>query len=151
MLTSVPPWLIILAIVGLLFVFWLIGMAPVIQRERARELFRLQHERLEVLFLTHVRLTGSPRGLIWQSCTFVGPALLARDRHSRQIIAFVPITIQFEAEPEGDMVELPAVGQPRHATAVFWFHRGQWETAGKTIFNHTPEQVMERFREQYAE
>jgi hypothetical protein len=94
-----------------------------IQVERARELFLLQRERLERQFFEAAAATGKPRGLRWQKCDFDPILELAFDRESRQIIALVPVTIQFEAIPGSDMVDLPAVGNLRHASAVFFFGR----------------------------
>ena len=41
--------------------------------ERARELFKLQRERLEAQFLTAAAATGKPRGLLWKDCQWDDP------------------------------------------------------------------------------
>src|SRR5260370_1276496 len=100
------PWLWLLPVAGLLFlllVWWFYGLGREIQAERARELFRLQHERLEKLFLEKASASGLPRGLRWVSCTFGVEAEFARARRTRQIIALVPVTVQFEACEGSDM------------------------------------------------
>src|SRR5947209_2985311 len=87
--------------------------------ERARELFRLQRERLEAQFARAAASSGKPRGLRWKDCAFDNDLLLARDRKSGEIVALVPVTVQFEAVEGGDMEGLPAVGNLRVASAVF--------------------------------
>src|SRR5438132_10156918 len=84
--------------------FWHLGRA--VQVERARELFRLQHERFEQLLLTAAAETGKPRGLRWAGCAITGDAILARDRATRQIIAFVPVVITFEPVEGSDMEDV---------------------------------------------
>lgn len=120
-----------------------------VQAERARELFRLQRERLEAHFVTAASATGKPRGLRWKDCSFDNQLELARDRHSGQIVALVPVTIQFEAIEGSDMEGLPAVGNLRTASAVFFFERGQWRTVGKAVFNMNPDEALEHFKNQY--
>jgi len=140
-----------LALGGGFVLFLAVGwwMAPRIQAARLRELFDLQRKRLEPRFLGCARATGLPRGLIWESCQFHDSWLLARDRRSRQWVAFVEVTVTFSALPESDMVDLPAVGQPRQGVAVWSFERGHWVTTGRVIFNHSLEDVRQRYVTQY--
>src|SRR5262245_7120611 len=70
-----------------------------IQVERARELFLLQRERLEAKFVTAASRSGKPRGLRWKDCSFENELELAREKKSGQLVALVPVTIQFEAIP----------------------------------------------------
>jgi hypothetical protein len=65
------------------------------------------------------------------------------------MIALVPVTIRFEAIAGGDMEGLPAVNALRNASAVFYFRRGRWLTAGKTLFNMNPDEALEHFHGQY--
>jgi len=148
------PWLIvivILAAAGIAVLLWkplrLFGRE--VQAGRARELFRLQRERLEAQFIRAAGESGKPRGLIWKDCAFENDLTLARDRSSSQIVALVPVTIQFEAVEGSDMEGLPAVGNLRNASAVFFFQSGQWHTVGKTVFNMNPGETLEHFRNQY--
>ncbi len=120
-----------------------------IQSERAQELFRLQRERLELLFLPAAAATGKPRGLRWMECTFDDDVVYARDRNSRELVALVGVTIRFEAVEGSDMEGLPAVANLRNASAVFYFHKGQWNTAGKCVFNLGPVEAVEHFRNRY--
>lgn len=135
-------WFVGVAVlIGLLvFARWSLHLGKAIQVERARELFRLQHERFEEMILKAAATSGKPRGLNWTGCTITGDAVLARDLASRQIVAFVPVTIAFEPVPGSDMEDVPAAREPRPATAVFTFDRGHWHTTGRILFNHTPEQ-----------
>ena len=120
-----------------------------IQVERARELFFLERERIESGFIAAAAATGKPRGLRWKDCSFDDEVEFARDRQSRQLIALVAVTIQFEAVAGSDMEGLPAVGNLRNASAVFFFDGGRWQTAGKAVFNLNPEEAIERFAAQY--
>src|SRR5947209_7982907 len=148
-----PPWYWIVPavmLVGLLavLVFWrplqLFGRE--VQVERARELFVLQRERLEASFFSAASATRKPRGLRWKQCVFEQELELARDRRTRQLVALVPVTIQFEAIEGSDMEGLPAVGNLRNASAVFFFQRGQWLTVGKAVFNLNPVEVIQHFK-----
>ena len=47
------------------------------------------------------------------------------------------------------MEGLPAVGNLRNASAVFYFERGHWLTAGKAVFNLNPGEVIQHFKNQY--
>jgi hypothetical protein len=144
------PVLLVLGVVLLLLVWRpLRALTREIQVERARELFVLQRERLEAKFVTAASATGKPRGLRWKDCAFETAVELARDRQTGQLVALAPVTIQFEAIQGSDMEDLPAVGNLRNASAVFYFQRGQWLTAGKAIFNMNPDEVIAHFKNQY--
>ncbi len=144
------PVLVLLAVV-LLVLAWrpVRALTREIQVERARELFVLQRERLEAKFVTAASATGKPRGLRWKDCSFETAVELARDRQTGQLVALVPVTIQFEAIEGSDMEGLPAVDNLRNASAVFFFQRGQWLTVGKAIFNMNPGEVIAHFKNQY--
>ena len=120
-----------------------------VQIERARELFQLQRERLEGQFQSTAAESGKPRGLRWKQCRFEPFLELARDRANGQIIGLVAMNIQFEAIEGGDMEGLAAVDNLRYASAVFFFNRGQWQTAGKTVFNMNPKEALVHFQQQY--
>jgi len=120
-----------------------------VQAERAQELFALQRERLEAKFLDAAAASGKPRGLRWKACDWSGPLAFARERRTGHLAALAGVTIQFEAVEGGDMEGLPAVGTLRDASAIFFFHRGQWHTVGKAIFNMNPAMAIEHFKNQY--
>jgi hypothetical protein len=152
----VLPVLGVLILVGLLvscLLFFLRktmgNFGGAIQFERARELFKLQREHLHKQFFQTAAGSGSPRGLLWKECEWESVVEFVRDRQSRQIVAFAGVTIHFEAVVGSDMEGLPAVGMPRNASAIFSFHRGQWHTTGKTIFNKNPDEAAEHFHQQY--
>jgi hypothetical protein len=120
-----------------------------VQVARARELFGLQRERMEHLFLQAAANTGKPRGLRWVKCAFELELVLARERQTKQLVGLVPVTISFEAVEGGDMEGVAAVGNLRNATAVFAFNGGQWQTAGKAVFNLNPPEVLQHFQKEY--
>jgi hypothetical protein len=144
------PVLIVAALVVLL-VIWrpLKTFGREVQVERARELFKLQRERLHDKFFQAAAGTGKPRGLRWKECQWDGEVEFARDRKTGQIAALAPVTIRFEAVEGSDMEGLPAVGNLRNASAVFFFHRGQWHTVGKAVFNMNPDEAVAHFKNQY--
>ncbi len=148
-------WLWLVAavlLVGVVFVLiWrpLRSLGKDIQVERARESFLLQRERLEARFVTAAAASGKPRGLRWKDCSFEREVELARERQTGQLVALVPVTIQFEAIEGSDMEGLPAVGNLRNASAVFFFQRGQWLTVGKAVFNLNPVEVIQHFENRY--
>ena len=147
-------WLIpvvVLVVIAAVLLAWrpIHSLGKQIQVERARELFVLQRERLEAKFVTAASSTGKPRGLRWKNCSFDNQIELARQRQTGQLVALVPVTIQFEAIEGSDMEGLPAVGNLRNASAVFFFQRGKWLTAGKAVFNLNPTEVIEHFQKQY--
>jgi hypothetical protein len=142
-----------LLLAGVALAFWIwrpLGRwGKEIQAERARESFRLQRERLEANFMSAAARTGKPRGLRWKDCDFENDIELARERETGRLVALISVTIQFEAIEGSDMEGLPAVGNLRNATAVFYFERGQWLTTGKAVFNLNPVEVIEHFKNQY--
>ena len=135
--------------VALLVAWRFYGLGRAIQAERARELFRLQHERWEKLFFEKAAATGLPRGLRWVGCVFANEVEFARERQTKRTVALVPVTIQFEAVEGGDMEGLPAVPIPRSGSAVLHFIGGEWTTTGRVVFNLLPPQVLDRFASDY--
>jgi hypothetical protein len=73
----------------------------------------------------------------------------ARERARGELAALVGVVIQFEAVEGGDMEGVAAVGNLRNASAVFFFHGGQWRTTGKAVFNLNPDEAVARFQNQY--
>lgn len=140
-----------LGLVAALVVAWrpLRAFGREVQLERARELFRLQRERLEMEFMKAAAATGKPRGLRWKDAQWDNGVEFVRERRSGQIAALVGVTIQFEAVEGSDMEGLPAVGNLRNASAVFFYHRGQWHTVGKAVFNMNPDEAVAHFKNQY--
>jgi hypothetical protein len=120
-----------------------------VQVERAREMFKLQRERLETDFLRAAAATGKPRGLRWKECQWDQAVEFVRERQSGRIAALVGVGICFEAIEGGDMEGVPAVNDLKNASAVFFFSRGQWHTVGKALFNKNPDEAAEHFKEQY--
>jgi hypothetical protein len=149
---DISPWWWVggAAVVALLGGRWVWRFCHAVQVERARELFRLQHERFEEMLLKAAASTGKPRGLTWAACLITGDAVLARDVNSGGIVAFVPVQLNFEPVPGGDMEDVPAAREPRPATAVFTFSRGHWHTDGRVVFNLNPPQAVAHFGKQFA-
>ena len=115
----------------------------------ARRLFQQQRERLELKFFQAAAASGKPRGLRWKAIDWESGAEFARERASGQLAALVGVTIRFEAVEGSDMEGLPAVGNLRNASAVFFFHRQRWHTTGRTVFNLNPDEALAHFHNQY--
>jgi hypothetical protein len=120
-----------------------------VQGERAQEMFKLQRPRLEHDFLRAAAASGKPRGLSWREILWAEAVEFVRERQSGQIAALVSVSIRFEAVAGGDMEGVPAVNDLKNASAVFFFHRGQWHTVGKAIFNKNPDEAVLHFQQQY--
>lgn len=145
-------WPFLVPVAGLLVglaIWWLYRLGREVQAERARESFRLQKERLEELVLKSAAATGKPRGLRWLSCRFTDEFTLVRDKATRRLAALIPITVLFDPVPGGDMEQVEAATEPRQATAVMHFRRGQWVSDGQTLFNVTPSDALRLHSREY--
>ena len=149
-------WLIIaVAVAGLILLErtlpWLRRLAREAEVRHAHQLFVRQREHLEARFLTAAAATGKPRGLVWKACDWDSRVELARERGTGRLAALVGVTIQFEAVPGSDMEGLPAVGNLRNASAVFFFDRGRWHTVGKAVFNMNPDEAIAHYHYERVE
>jgi hypothetical protein len=140
----------VLGALGVTVIFMLIRRRPAPPSvEEARAAFEAQRATLERLFVDAASATGKPRGLRWKSCEFGPEFEIARDRRNGELLAFIPVTIAFEAIPGSDMEGLPAVGNLRSASAVFTWRGRRWITAGRAVFNLAPAEAIRHFRAQY--
>ncbi len=145
------PWLWIalaLSLAGFLVLMWRIG-ARAGSPAQALEQFTAGRDDLQEAFFRAASASGKPRGLRWKSIDWQPSVALVREKETRRLAALVGVTIAFEAIPGSDMEGLPAVGNLRHGSAVFFYHRGAWHTTGKTLFNLLPDEALERFAAQY--
>src|SRR5262245_20420877 len=140
-----------LVLIPLLVLFWRLGRAQGRggQLECARRQFQLQREHLEAQFLPIAAAAGKPRGLRWKSCDWESSVVFARERQTGLLVALVGVTIQFEAVEGSDMEGLPAVGNLRNASAVFFYYPDRWQTGGKVVFNLNPDEAVAHFKNQY--
>ncbi len=146
-------WLwVLVGVTVVLFVivaFWFVGRAAAGSVQEARALFEVQRAALERSYFDAAAASGKPRGLRWKALEWSPGVEFARERDTGQLAAMVAVTIQFEAVPGSDMEGLPAVGNLRNASAVFFYHERRWHTTGKTIFNLNPDEALARFKNQY--
>ena len=91
--------------------------------------------------------TGKPRGLRWKGCELHRDVVFADDRATGELYALIGATIRFEAIEGGGMEEVEAVSNLRYATAVFVHRGGSWTSDGRTVFNHSPQQALQRYEE----
>src|SRR5262249_41298368 len=115
----------------------------------ARDVFKVRRAALEGEFFAAASASGKPRGLRWKAIEWTPGAEFAREKATGHLAARVGVTIQCEAIEGSDMEGLPAVGNLRNASAVFFFHEDRWHTTGKTIFNLNPDEVVARLHNQY--
>jgi len=146
-------WLMIVFAAG--FAFLLVALVPhwlATWREMCLEQvcrrFHGQREHLEADFVRLAEKSGKPRGLTWSECEFADECEFARDRKSKQLRAFVEITVKFEAVEGGGMEDVEAVALHKAATAVFEHDGRHWRTQGRAIFNLSPEQAILHFDKQ---
>jgi hypothetical protein len=138
-----------LALLGGL-VLWFFYRGGTRRREQqARAQFPRWRETLRTQFFTAAAASGKPKGLRWKECQWEDWVEFARHRKTGDLVALECVTLHFEAIPGGDMEDVPAVGLPRNATAVFFFNRGYWHTLGKVVFNKNPDEAAEHFRSEY--
>lgn len=152
-MNGIELWPILLPVAGLALAaggWWLFRMGREVQAERARESFRLQKERLEGIVLKAAEATGKPRGLKWVSCRFIDDLTLIRNKVTRKLAALIPMTVVFEPEAGSDMEGVEAAREPRMATAVLHFRRGQWESDGQTLFNVAPADALRLHAHEYV-
>lgn len=145
------PYLLLglLLLVLIAVIAWRLGRPRTFVPEQARAVFEEQRVELQRLFFAAASTTGKPRGLIWTGCDFSPGLELARDRRTKELLAFVPVTISFEAVPGSDMEGLPAVGNLRSATGVFHLKHRRWTTSGRVLFNLDPADAIRHFHGQY--
>jgi hypothetical protein len=117
------------------------------QLAEAKLQFHRMREQLEAKFLQRAALTGKPRGLRWAYCEFENDVTYARDRKTRELSAFVAVSIKFEAIPGGGMEEVEAVNNAKYATAMFHYDpRQMWVPDPQPIFNLNPSEAMRHFQ-----
>jgi hypothetical protein len=138
----------VLAVLGAVIVL-LIRRRTILSPAQAAASFQQQREHLEADFFHAAARSGKPRGLRWKKCDWERDIVLARDKASRELTALVGVTIQFEAIEGSDMEGLPAVGNLRHASGVFFLRGGHWRTMGRAVFNLSPDETIEHFKRQY--
>ena len=144
------PWLVAAAVLLVLFLalMWRVGAAAG-SPKLALERFTSQRDALRHAFFLTASSSGKPRGLVWKSIEWHEGVVLVRERQTRRLAALVGVTIAFDAVAGGEMEGVAAVGNLRHGSATFFYHRGAWHAAGKTIFNLLPDEAVERFAAQY--
>lgn len=144
-LYGVAGAVVVVLLVLLILVLWHGGTLL----RQAQVAFQAQRAELETAFFAAAAASGKPRGLRWKAVEWEPGVEFAREMATSQLAALVGITIQFEAIEGSDMEGLPAVGNLRNASAVFFFHNGRWQTTGKTVFNLNPDEVLIHFKNQY--
>ena len=123
---------------------WLFG------RKSPRGEFERRRPELVQAWFEQAARSGSPRGLIWQSWIENGQTEFAKDARDGQILALVPVVVQFETVSGGALEDVPQACEPRAVVAVFRWVRRAWLPDGRALFNLTPSQVIERSAGRWA-
>lgn len=92
-------------------------------------------------FFSLAAQSGKPRGLRWVSCEWLQDLLIVVDPDTQLISAFASLNVGFEAIEGGDMEDVKAVSTIRDGCAIFHFRDGGWGSAGRVVFNMSPEQA----------
>ena len=118
------------------------------QRSRladARRSFHWQRERLEIKFIQLAWDNAGCDGPRWADCEFDDDVSYVRSRNTRELSAFVRVTIALEAG------EFPLHHDPlqrqRWGTAIFRFDRNHWETDGRAILDLSPAEAIRFYRD----
>lgn len=119
------------------------------RRAKLLELFSKARPELLRKFFAQAAASGSPRGLRWRHAEWEPTQTLSRERATGLYVMLVPVTLLFEAVEGGDMEDAEAVGLAKQATGLFYFVGGRWRTAGKAVFNLSPEETLRHFAAQY--
>jgi len=104
--------------------------------------FHSQRERLEAKFVQLASAGAHANSPHWADCDFDDDVAYVRNRSTRELAAFVAVTI-----PTGDRESSPlgtgdVVGNLHAGTAVFRFDRDHWETDGRAILNLNPTEAI---------
>jgi hypothetical protein len=127
-----------------LIALWLICRRPVRQVveemhfDRARELFRQQREWLEARFLAALAKNDPLERVRWEDAHWHDEIVWARERPSRKLLAL--IGVHFDSDPIFDLPD----SHPRHATALFEYHKGRWIAEGKRLDEIRPDEAFLR-------
>ncbi|HMP02415.1 MAG TPA: hypothetical protein PKD86_01695 [Gemmatales bacterium] len=143
-----PDWLtytLVAAGVALLALAVILARGRVFTRWRVAKLldtFADQRRRLELDFLLQAAKLGKPRGLRWLQADWQPDVFLAWDRTQDGYFALVEAAFQFEAEPDSDMIDLPAVALAKAGTALFAWTGRHWVPTGRVFFNLSPRELL---------
>ncbi len=126
------------------------------QKNLAEELWQKQKGPLQIKIIEQLRLTGKPRGLIWNSCEYQDDAILFWHPKRKSWLAVVAVAISFSAilyttdnNSENcenidlnkfDMSDNPNVTIPKHGCACFELQDSCWQFFGRILFNLSVDQ-----------
>lgn len=124
---------------------------------RAKRDFRWQRERLEAKFVQIGQQRVGSTIRRWVDCDFDDEVTFVRSRLTRQLSAFVSVTITLEsifpgieAHEAHDSIP-PFLPEPhskvfRIATGMFVYNGTHWDTDGRIIFNLSPSETIRFYR-----
>jgi len=115
---------------------------------RVRRDFHRQRERLEAKFVQLGSVAFRPHAPQWVDCRFDDDVAYVRDRASGELSALVAVTVFLPPEDEPYLTaDEDPPGEPRDATAVFRFDGHHWETEGRALFNVSPAEAIDLYRQ----
>jgi hypothetical protein len=112
---------------------------------RARRVFHAQRERLEAKFVQLAMTHATSDAARWEDCDFDDDVAYVRNRSTRELSAFVAVTL---AGGDFSSADPSVSGLPglQVGTVGFRFDRDPWETDGRAILNMKPEEAIRLYR-----
>jgi hypothetical protein len=106
--------------------------------DKARVQFRGDREWLEARFLSALARLDAVERERWEDAHWHDEVVWCRDRQTRTLLALIGVHF--------DDPGLDTCGtlRPRHATAIFEFRKGRWQTEGNSLDEIRPDEVTLR-------
>ena len=112
----------------------------------ARRDFHVQREWLEAKFVTLAGVRLKPDAPRWLDCEFDNDVAYVRNRSTKELAAFVAITVTVQEDASLGSDESPSL---RSGTAVFRFELGRWKTDGTAMLNLSPFEAVRFYRNDF--
>jgi hypothetical protein len=142
-------WWVAAAVAGAIAIFLVLAPIRAAVRESrlmdARRIFHTQREWLEARFITLAGARLKPDAPRWLDCEFDNDVAYVRNRSTKELAAFVAITVTLEDVAAG--AEGPTT--MRSGTAVFRFESGRWKTDGAALLNLSPFEAVRFYRNDF--
>ena len=143
-------WIVplVVAVAGIALLLWRRSRWPM-EFAQVRARFLEDRPRLHAEFFAAASTSGKPRGLRWKECQWSDLIEWVRDKNTGADSCAGRRHHFVRGDRGGDMEGIEAVGNLRNASAVFFLQGGQWETAGRAVFNLNPAEAVDHFKGSY--
>jgi len=112
----------------------------------AEQGFRATLDNLLQAWFALAAARGKPKYLLWKSAESLGEVVFVVEVESQRLVALQELLVQWEAEPDSPLADVPQASEPRRVVAIFWREGGTWQTDGRAIMNLSAQQVLEQKR-----